>query len=160
MWLPLRFCKHTGREKATLPAASWDFLIQRRSRLAKNVHDLSQLVLAMFPDSSWIPTPQQGSHRTPSSIQKLENLPTPPSLPYDPTPSQFKFGLLAENGIFWTLKKTCSVPHHPPPRHGITSVKGNRLAFVTLSKVEGYGQSPKLEAGLVAGGKVWSVDLA
>lgn len=101
------------------------------------------------------PHPQQGSHRGPTSIQKLENLPRSLSLPYDPTPSQFKFGLLTENWIFWTLKKTCSVSPH-----GISSVKGNRLAFVTLSVVEDYGRSPKLGVGLMAGGKVWSVDLA
>lgn len=150
MWLPWRFYIHRGKGEAILPSASWNSLFLRASLLAKKVHDLSQLLLEMFPYS-----PQE-SFASPNSIPGWRTCQWLPTLLPDPVPSQFTSSTSwpKKQNIFLTLKKTCSV--FPD---GISRVEANRPAFVTVSRVADYRRSPMPGAGPMAGGKVWSVGL-
>lgn len=152
MWLPLWFWKHSQWKGYPL-CSFWRFPHPRTPSPCQECAWLEPASSGNIPFFLLEPHSHPGSHPEPMLHPKLENLPTPPSLPSEPTPSQFnKFGLLAQNWVFWTLKKTCSVSPD-----GISRVEGNRLVFVTLSPVEDYGQSSKLGVGQWQ--EVWSGQL-
>lgn len=136
------------------PKAFWAF-----ASLAKNVPEIRQPALAMFPSLS-CRSPASADFRNSSSIQSQKKIYRHPTSlltthrnPSLPRVASLVFWLKTE--YFWTLKKTCSVSPD-----GISGAEGNRLAFVSLSLVD-YQAVPKAGWGVgVAGGKVWSVDLA
>lgn len=142
MWLPLRFCKHIGRGKATLPAASGD-LPSKDSLSLPRMWGWSQPVLASSPSFSFSPTPTKSLTRSPAystqSQEICQRLPASNRSPLSPSsslaswPKTECFGLWRKHALF--------------SPDGISGAEGNRLAFVPLSMGGDYGRSPKLGPG-------------
>lgn len=155
MWLPLRFCKHIGRGKATLPAASGD-LPSKDSLSLPRMWGWSQPVLASSPSFSCSPTPTKSLTRSPAySTQSQETCqrplasnrsPLPPSSSLASWPKTECFGLWRKHALF--------------SPDGISGAEGNRLALCSFVHWRRLREVPKAGAGAVRGGKVWAVDSA
>ena len=143
MWLPLRFCKHIGRGKAT-SLQLLEISPSKHSLSLPRMRGWSQPVLASSPSSSCSPTPTKALTRSPAhstrSQETCQRLPASNRSPLSPSSTSLSswpktecFGLWRKHALF--------------SPDGISGAEGNRLAFVHLSTGGDYGRSPKLGPG-------------